>query len=231
VDTLRGLASRFWHFYQRNYLAVLVLTTAVFVLQLFHLYWLFTDVVLERLFGRSFYPQGGAAHALGIASLVADYLEIPTLLSASLLYVAELRKGFRWQAAAYLVLLNTQWAHILWITDEVVVSTFSGRDSFLPWNAIVAWIAILIDFLEVPVIVDTLGKVWSERHEIMARISSRTAPAPPSERPHVSARAETVDQALVTPAGAPPPASRFAAPPRRGAAVALTSRTQPVSAP
>ena len=33
-----------------------------------------------------------------------------------------------------------------------------------------AWVAILIDYLEVPVIVDTLRKVWRERAEIIARI-------------------------------------------------------------
>jgi hypothetical protein len=164
--------SRFWSWYQRNYLAVLVLTTGVFLLQLFHLYWLFTDVVLQRLFGHSFYPQGTVAHTLGVASLVADYLEIPTLVSASLLYINELRKRFSWLAIGYLVLLNTQWAHILWITDEVVVQTFTGAD-LLHWNFVLAWIAILIDFLEIPVIVDTLRRVWGERHEIISRIRRR----------------------------------------------------------
>jgi hypothetical protein len=165
--------SRFWSWYQRNYLAVLVLTAGVFLLQLFHLYWLFTDVVLQRIFGHSFYPQGTVAHTVGVASLIADYLEIPTLISASLLYVNELRKRFSWAAIGYLLLLNTQWAHILWITDEVVVQTFTGAD-LLQWNYVLAWIAIMIDFLELPVIADTLHRVWRERHDIISRIQRRT---------------------------------------------------------
>ena len=198
MSSLRGGFAAFWRWYQRNYLAVLVITTAIFLLQLFHLYWLFTDVVLQRLFGRSFYGQGAIAQAVGASSLLADYLEIPTLISASLVYVNELRKRFSWGAVGYLVMLNTQWAHILWITDEVVVETLApGAGAALQWNAALAWIAILIDFLEVPVIVDTLRRVWAERDEIVDRIRSRTgggtrasgpaARTPARAGPHLSA--------------------------------------------
>ena len=171
VDFVRRAFGRFWRFYQRNYLAVLVLTTAVFVLQLYHLYWLFTDVILTKLTGRSYYTlgEGGA-----LVSLVADYLEVPTLISASLLYLNELRKRFTWAALGYLLLLNTQWVHLFWITDEIVVETFA-QQSIFQWNAAVAWVAILIDYLEVPVILDSLRKVWLERHEILARMRSRGA--------------------------------------------------------
>ena len=187
MSSLRGGFAAFWRWYQRNYLAVLVLTTAVFLLQLFHLYWLFTDVVLQRLTGRSFYGQGAIAQAVGASSLVADYLEIPTLISASLLYVNEMRKRFSWVAIGYLVMLNTQWAHILWITDEVVVEAFApGAGAALQWNAALAWIAILIDFLEVPVILDTLRRVWIERHEIADRIRSRVGGASGQRRPGAS---------------------------------------------
>ena len=168
----RRALKAFWEWYQRNYLAVLVITTAVFLLQIAHLYWLFTDVVLERLAGRSYYGSGPIASATEVVSLFADYLEVPTLVSASLLYLNELRRRFSWSALGYLVLLNSQWAHIIWITDEVVVQTFAGP-SRIEWNATVAWVAILIDFLEVPVILDTLRRVWIERHEIRARLAGR----------------------------------------------------------
>ena len=173
MASLRAALARsfgpFWRWYQRNYLAVLVLTTAVFLLQLFHLYWLFTDVVLQKLTGRSYYSFSTAG---ALVSLLADYLEIPTLVSASLLYIADLRRRFALRSLLYLLLLNTQWAHMLWITDEVVVQTFA-QHSLFTWNAAVAWVAILIDFLEVPVIVDTLRRVWGERHEIVGRVRSR----------------------------------------------------------
>jgi hypothetical protein len=191
MPLLRGGVRRFWRWYQRHYLAVLVVTTGVFVLQLFHLYWLFTDVVLQRLTGRSFFGQGAVAQAVGLSSLVADYLEIPTLISASLLYINELRrKGFTWKAAGFLVMLNTQWLHIFWITDEVVVQYFAGPVA-PQWAPILAWIAILIDFLELPVIYDTLRRVWRERAHIRNRIRSRVngAPEQPAlkRRPHKAA--------------------------------------------
>ena len=173
----------FWRWYQRNYLAVLVLTAGVFLLQLFHLYWLFTDVVLERITGRSFFGQGAIAQAVGTSSLIADYLEVPTLISASLLYVNELRKRFSWRPLGYLFMLNTQWAHILWITDEVVVEAFAGPGAGLQWHHAVAWGAILIDFLEVPVIIDTLRRVWAERNEITRRMSSRMGSTTPATFP------------------------------------------------
>jgi hypothetical protein len=166
---LRVVWDSFWGWYHRNYLAVLVISTAVFVLQIFHLYWLFTDVVLDRLMGRSFFAFPAIPQMFYV---LADYLEIPTLVSVSLLYVADLRRGATFRSILYLVLLNTQWIHMFWITDEVVVQTFAGH-GFIAWNAMVAWVAILIDYLEVPVIVDTLRKVWQERSEIMARVRRR----------------------------------------------------------
>ncbi|MBI3255992.1 MAG: hypothetical protein HYZ63_03405, partial [Candidatus Andersenbacteria bacterium] len=60
----------------------------------------------------------------------------------------------------YLVFLNTQWLHLFWISDEFVIHTFLGEPhggTILPtW---LAWVAIMIDYLEVPVIIDTLRKV------------------------------------------------------------------------
>ena len=173
MPLLRGGVKRFWRWYQRHYLAVLVVTTGVFLLQLFHLYWLFTDVVLQRLTGQSYFGQGAVAEVVGLSSLIADYLEIPTLISASLLYVNELRrKGFTWRAVGFLFMLNTQWLHIFWITDEVVVQYFAGPVA-PQWAPARAWIAILIDFLELPVIYDTLRRVWRERGAIAARVRSR----------------------------------------------------------
>jgi hypothetical protein len=186
MPLLRGGVRGFWRWYQRHYLAVLVVTTGVFLLQLFHLYWLFTDVVLQRLTGTSFFAQGAVARVVGLSSLFADYLEIPTLISASLLYVNELRRGLNrstWKAAGFLFLLNTQWLHIFWITDEVVVEYFAGPVA-PEWNVVLAWVAILIDFLELPVIYDTLRRVWSERDEIAARVRRRFQPS--ETRPDVT---------------------------------------------
>jgi hypothetical protein len=164
---MRRLANTFWQWYQRHYLATLVVTTLVFLLQLFHLYWLFTSVVLQRMFGHDFFvfPE-----RFMFVYVLADYLEIPALVSATMLYVFEARRRPTFKSILYIVLLNTQWIHMFWITDQVVVDTFAGHSLFGAWNGLLAWVAILIDYLEVPVIVDTLRKVWRERDEIIARI-------------------------------------------------------------
>ena len=165
ADRMRSAWDRFWRWYQRHYLATLVLTTGVFLLQLFHLYWLFTDVIVAKLTGHSAFafPRAGM-----FVYVLADYLEIPALVAATLLYAYELRKGLAPRAVLYIVLLNTQWIHMFWITDQVVVDTFAGH-GLLAWNGVVAWAAILIDYLEVPVIVDTLRKVVRQRHLLWAR--------------------------------------------------------------
>ena len=86
-----------------------------------------------------------------------DYTEIPALITTSFLYIYELRKRFSWKAVFFLIALNSQWLHLFWITDEFVLNQFSGRpDTVLPvW---LAWVAIMIDYLEVPVIIDTVFK-------------------------------------------------------------------------
>src|SRR6266540_4380316 len=168
---IRALFRGFWEAYRRHYLATLTVTTAVFLLQLFHLYWLFSDVVLTKLTGRSHFvfPESGM-----IVYVLADYLEIPALVSASLLYIYELRRHVTFRALLYVILLNTQWIHMFWITDQVVVDNFAGH-SLISWNGVVAWIAILIDYLEVPVIIDSLYKVFQARDEIWARIGRNLA--------------------------------------------------------
>lgn len=53
---------------------------------------------------------------------------------------------------------KTQWIHLFWITDEFVVDSFTGNgtNTILPiW---LAWAAIPIDYLELPVIYDTMKK-------------------------------------------------------------------------
>ena len=166
MDSMRRVFAGFWDWYHRHYLVTLVVTTFVFLLQLFHLYWLFTSVVLLRLFGHDYFifPE-----RFMFVYVLADYLEIPALISASLLYLYEVRRSPTFKGVLYIVLLNTQWIHMFWITDQVVVDSFAGH-GLVAWNGVVAWAAILIDYLEVPVIVDSLRKVWRERHVIADRI-------------------------------------------------------------
>ena len=151
---MTSLVSRFFAWYERNYALNVGIAALLFMLQLIHLYWLTTDVVAARLTGESWFSPSGP---LRFFILVVDYTEIPALFSVSLIYINELRKGWNWRSFLFLLFLNSQWLHIFWITDEFVVQEFSGMAGIgLP--VALAWVAIGIDYLELPVIVDTLKK-------------------------------------------------------------------------
>src|SRR3989344_5313790 len=144
----------FWAWYERTYTLNVSIALGLFLLQIVHLIWLSGEVVWARLFGASLFELH-AVHDLFIA--VVDYTEIPAIISVSLVYINELRSGWRWQSALYLLFLNSQLLHIFWITDEVVVVALAGAAPVaMPlW---LAWIAIGIDYLEVPVMVDVLRR-------------------------------------------------------------------------
>ncbi|MBI1833435.1 MAG: hypothetical protein HYR90_01290 [Candidatus Andersenbacteria bacterium] len=147
---LKKYTQNFWHWYERNYKLNVSISSGLFLFQLIHLVWLTADVVTFRLVGRSYFEPTGVWEFLIV---FVDYLEIPTLISVSFIYINELRKKYSFKSWFLLLLLNSQWFHIFWITDEVVEEVFTGSGhTVLPFWA--AWIAILIDYLELPVIVD-----------------------------------------------------------------------------
>ena len=161
----KSTSQKFWSWYERHYLLNISLSAGLFVLQLFHLYWLTTHVVLFRLLGHSFFSPSPVYEYILIA---VDYTEIPALIATSILYIHELRRGFRSKTVLYLFMLNVQWLHLFWITDEFVINQFAGAPgTVLPlW---LAWIAILIDYLELPVIVDTLRRVAESMQDTRVR--------------------------------------------------------------
>jgi hypothetical protein len=153
---VRVVLRRFWQWYERHYALNVGITATLFTLQLIHLAWLTGDVVLPRLLDESYFPLTGVLEWL---ILVVDYTEIPAILSTSILYVNEIRKGHLRRGLLFLLLINSQWLHLFWITDEFVVTELGDGDdggSGLP--AWLAWIAIGIDYLELPVIYDTLRR-------------------------------------------------------------------------
>jgi hypothetical protein len=146
---------RFWRWYERHYIVNVTIAGVLFTLQLIHLYWLTTDVVAFRLFGERYFDPTPLFRTLLI---LVDYTEIPAIISTSFVYLFELRKRHRWRMIWYLIFLNVQWLHLFWITDEFVVHQFAlgEPDTILPlW---LAWVAICIDYLELPVIADTLWR-------------------------------------------------------------------------
>ncbi len=143
----------FFDWYNRHYQFNLRFATALFLLQLVHLFWLTGNVVLVRLFDLNLFP-----HQLDWLLALIDYIEIPTLISVSLIYINDLMLGKNSvKAWLYLIILNSQWLHLFWITDEVIIQNFTGQTAIVI-PAWLAWIAILIDYLELPVMWDTAKK-------------------------------------------------------------------------
>src|SRR5436190_2207655 len=115
---------KFWDWYDKNYKLNLVFSTGLFLLQLFHLYWMTNHFLGIFFFGHSFFifPQN-----LGWLYALVDYTEIPALISVSLIYINEIRKKKQSPKAwLYLFFLNIQWIHLFWITDAVVLAHFQG---------------------------------------------------------------------------------------------------------
>lgn len=152
---MRSALRVFFDWYERHYMLNISVAALLFLLQIVHLYWLSADVVAERLTGESLFSPGGWFYA---AILLVDYTEVPALISVSLVYINELRKGFSWKPVLFLIFLNSQWLHIFWITDEFVLNEFTGQTAISSLPVWLAWVAIMIDYLELPVIYDTLKK-------------------------------------------------------------------------
>lgn len=150
--TARRVAHRLWGWYERTYVLNVGLAATLFLFQVVHLYWMTAHVVAIRLFDASALPLSPFSQTL--VALV-DYTEIPALFGASLVYLHALRKGFAWKPLLLLILVNVQWLHLFWITDEFVFR-------FIRFNAGLAWVAILIDYLEVPVMLDMLSRFITE---------------------------------------------------------------------
>ena len=162
----------FWSWYNRHYALNLALAAGLFALQIVHLVWLTVDPLPLRVLGDVVVEL---EKPWSWPLLLVDYTEIPALVGVSLVYLNELRSRFAWKPALYLAFLNSQWLHIFWITDEFVVAGDDGPATVgLP--AWLAYVAILIDYLEVPVIYDTLRKLGALREHRLERALSAGAP-------------------------------------------------------
>lgn len=151
---------KFWQWYERHYVLNVTVAALLFVLQLIHLYWLTKDVVVPAFLDVYLEPFSALWRTVII---FVDYAEIPALVSTSLVYIHALRIGLtsqKFKNVLYLLFLNSQWLHIFWITDEFVIEALRGttRGTVLPlW---LAWVAIGIDYLELPVIIETIKRAW-----------------------------------------------------------------------
>lgn len=148
----------FWAWYERHYILNVSFALGLFALQIAHLFWLFCDVILARLLGAPFFDVTGLSQ---FVIILVDYTEIPAIFTMTLVYIDVWRRGQKAGAALMLFLLHMQWLHLFWITDEFVVDSFThthAGETVLPVS--LAWVAILIDYLEVPVIFDTARRLY-----------------------------------------------------------------------
>ena len=155
MQVFREAMQDFWRWYERHYALNVAIAAGLFLLQLVHLVWLTGQPLADRALGEALFDVEGPLRWLIV---LVDYTEIPALLSVSLVYVNELRtRGASLKPILYLVFLNSQWLHIFWITDEFVVASGNGESTALPvW---LAYVALLIDYLELPVIYDTVKRL------------------------------------------------------------------------
>jgi hypothetical protein len=146
----------FWQRYENLNLKIAFVLIS---LQLIHLYWLTADVVIQRITQKSVLavPHGSP---LFIFFIIIDYIEIPALVAGLTYYGLSIYKHEKGLAknALLLAMLAIQVFHIFWITDDVVYNTFFGSSSAVEIPYYAAWVAILIDYLELPVIADLFYK-------------------------------------------------------------------------
>lgn len=156
------MLTSFWAWYERNRRLNITIAAGLFILQLFHLYWLTVEVVLHRLFGLT--GLWLDLPWLNLLITLVDYTEIPALITTSLVYINELRQGknSRLKPLLYLLMLNSQWLHLFWITDEFVIDHFANVDAGTVLPHWLAWVAIGIDYLELPVILDLFIKLYRD---------------------------------------------------------------------
>jgi hypothetical protein len=163
---LQVVLTRFWAWYERHYTLNLSIAAGLFALQLVHLVWLTFEPLWDRLFD---HPAFSIDKPWSWPLLLVDYTEVPALLSVSLVYLNDMRRGgARLKPILYLAFLNSQWLHIFWITDEFVVESRDGATGLPTW---LAYVAILIDYLELPVIVDTVRRMMRTLRGVAAEES------------------------------------------------------------
>ncbi len=150
--------NKFWKWYESHTTLNTGISAGLFTIQLIHLYWLTTVVVFLKLFGRSFFNPSPTFETV---MTFVDYTEIPAIIATSVLYINEMRIRFNFKSLLFLVFLNSQWLHMFWITDEFVIQKFSGGTAGIDLPTWFAWTAIMIDYLELPVIYDTLKKFFT----------------------------------------------------------------------
>ena len=152
------MLNKFWNWYEKNILLNQAIVIVLFLWQVLHLYWLTTHVVAYKIIG---YAIINPSYFYQYLLIAADYFEMPALISGTIFYLYKFKKEHSKSNIFFIFLINSQWLHLFWITDEFVLNNLHSTKTVLPmW---LAWIAIFIDYLELPVIYDTIKKTISSK--------------------------------------------------------------------
>lgn len=151
---------RIARFYESYETLGLKITLLLISLQVVHLYWLSTTVVIKRLFAENFFAFPQIPTILFVS---IDYLEIPALFAGMVFYGLKIYKGEQVKRnALFFALLASQIFHMFWITDDVVYGTlFNTMPVAIP--PLLAWAAIFVDYLELPVIGDLFYRLAKKK--------------------------------------------------------------------
>jgi hypothetical protein len=132
--------------------SLLVFSSFGLALQIVHLYWLTETSLLPLFFSSRYVIFPGILVSLFV---LADFIEIPAIITRTYLYAINYKNN-PLRNIAYVFLLNTQWFHIFWITDTYVINNITG----IYWSFYLSLLAIVIDYFEIPVILDTLIELF-----------------------------------------------------------------------
>jgi len=152
---MKKYSSSVWNWYKKYNISV---ATFLLALQSVHLLWLTTDVVMPAL------GIGGGVlsnSTIELFLVLIDFLEIPAIITTSIVYLSSFARDRYSKHLWYFFLINIQWIHLFWITDEMIIHGLRGGIG--GWPPLIAWIAILIDYLEIPVIVENVRQFMREK--------------------------------------------------------------------
>ena len=162
----------FWDRYENLNLRIAFILMS---LQLVHIYWLTTDIVINRVSGHEILhgisSASGSQDQIFLLFMVAiDYIEVPAIVAGSTYYLLSILKYRKRKTVAakntlFLAMLAAQMLHIFWLTDEIV-------HNMVEFSYYAAWIAIVIDYLELPVIADFFFKTFVKRRVTIAAHSA-----------------------------------------------------------